>query len=111
MNDRARNKGRMAIYTMAGFYLLYMSTRIFKGLPDSSGSEKIVLLLAMVAFAAIGVGLMGWASWTGYKMVKEEREAMSDAEQKKKDTKTIEEVTASENTDSDSDHKKNTDTE
>ena len=105
MNDRARNKGRMAIYTMAGFYLLYMSTRIFKGLPDSSGGEKILLVIAMVGFVIIGLGLMIWASWTGYKMVKQEREAVMKSEQEKKETEMIKEVTASENTEPVSDNK------
>ncbi len=76
MGDRAKNKGRMAIYTMAGFYLIYMSTRIFKGISQSSGGEKIVLILAMVLFAVIGAGLMIWATKKGYELVKQDKEAL-----------------------------------
>lgn len=76
MGDRAKNKGRMAIYTLAGFYLIYMSTRIFKGLPQSGGGEKIVLILAMVLFVLIGAGLMIWAIKTGYELTKKDKEAL-----------------------------------
>ena len=37
MSDKAREKGRLAIYGMAGLYILYMAYSIFKGLSDSAG--------------------------------------------------------------------------
>ena len=39
MNDRAKYKGRMAIYAMAGVYLLAQAYYMYKDIPTSSGTE------------------------------------------------------------------------
>ena len=70
MSDKAREKGRLAIYGMAGLYILYMAYSIFKGLSDSAGSEQLVLFVAMIAFAIIGVGLIVFSLVRGYKISK-----------------------------------------
>ena len=62
MSEKVRNRGRMAIYSMAGFYLLYMAYKLSSGLPDSSGNTKILMIVFMVFFALIG-GIIG-----GYKL-------------------------------------------
>lgn len=72
LNDRARNKGRMAIYTMAGFYLAFMAYSMFKSLPTSSGGEKILMIVFMIFFAVVGVGMMVMGTLSGYKMMKED---------------------------------------
>ena len=40
MNDRAKYKGRMAIYAMAGVYLLAQAYYMYKDIPTSSGTDK-----------------------------------------------------------------------
>lgn len=60
MNNQAREKGRAAIYTMAGVYLLYLAYSIFQSRAESSGGEFAVIMAAMVAFVIFGVGLIVW---------------------------------------------------
>lgn len=70
MSDKAREKGRLAIYGLAGLYILYMAYSIFKGISDSTGLEQIALLVAMVAFVIIGIGLVVFSLVRGYKISK-----------------------------------------
>ena len=58
MSDEAREKGRAAIYGMAGLYLLYLSYSIFKGRAESSGMEFTIIMIAMAGFVAAGIGLI-----------------------------------------------------
>lgn len=74
MSDRAREKGRLVIYAMAGFYLLYMAYDIYKGLPSSSDSSFIIFSIAMVAFVIIGAGLVIFGVGRNYRISKEELE-------------------------------------
>ena len=53
MSEKVRNRGRMAIYSMAGFYLLYMAYKLSSGLPDSSGNTKILMIVFMVFFLSL----------------------------------------------------------
>ena len=50
MNDRAKYKGRMAIYAMAGVYLLAQAYYMYKDIPTSSGTDKILMSIFMVVF-------------------------------------------------------------
>ena len=43
MNDRAKYKGRMAIYAMAGVYLLAQAYYMYKDIPTSSGTDKTLM--------------------------------------------------------------------
>ena len=74
MSDRAREKGRLAIYAMAGVYLLFMAYQIFKSLPSSTDNSFIILVIAMVAFVIIGAGLIIFGLGRSYKISKEELE-------------------------------------
>lgn len=74
MNDRARNNGRLAIYGMAGFYLLYMAYNIFKGLGTSSGNEKILMIVFMILFVIIGGGMIAFSLVQMYKIRKADME-------------------------------------
>lgn len=70
MSDNARNRGRMAIYAMAGFYLLFMAYKLLTGLSTSSGNEKILMIVFMIFFAVVGGGMMVMGIVTGYKLSK-----------------------------------------
>lgn len=84
MSDRAREKGRLAIYAMAGVYLLFMAYQIFKSLPSSTDNSFIILVIAMVAFVIIGAGLIIFGLGRSYKISKEELEERKRLEMKKK---------------------------
>lgn len=71
MSDYARNRGRMAIYAMAGVYLLFMAYNMFKSIPTSSGNEKILLIVFMVLFTIIGGAMVIMGMYMGYKMTKD----------------------------------------
>lgn len=68
MSDNARNRGRMAIYAMAGFYLLFMAYKLLTSLPTSFGNEKILMVIFMIFFAVVGAGMMIMGIVTGYKL-------------------------------------------
>ena len=68
MSEKVRNRGRMAIYSMAGFYLLYMAYKLSSGLPDSSGNTKILMIVFMVFFALVGGGMLIGGIIGGYKL-------------------------------------------
>lgn len=85
MSDRAREKGRLAIYAMAGVYLLFMAYKIFKSLPSSTDSSFMILIIAMVAFVIIGAGLIIFGLGRSYKISKEELEERKRLENEKKE--------------------------
>lgn len=85
MSDRAREKGRLAIYAMAGVYLLFMAYQIFKSLPSSTDNSFIILVIAMVAFVIIGAGLIIFGLGRSYKISKEELEERKRLENEKKE--------------------------
>lgn len=71
MSDNARNKGRSAIYAMAGFYLIYMAYQIFKNRADSAGGEYVAVMIAAVAFALVGGAMILFGLYNFYKIGKE----------------------------------------
>lgn len=62
MNDGAREKGRAALYSMAGVYLLYLAYSIFKELTQNPDEGGIFVKIAMVAFVMIGAGMIGFGA-------------------------------------------------
>ena len=70
MNDRAKYKGRMAIYAMAGVYLLAQAYYMYKDIPTSSGTDKILMSIFMVVFAVIGAGMVIMGVTKSYKQSK-----------------------------------------
>lgn len=75
MSNSMKNRGRGALYAMAGFYLVYMAYQVFKNRADSSGGEYIAVMIGAAAFLIIGVGLMGFGLYMFYKIGKEQHEA------------------------------------
>ena len=88
MNDRAKYKGRMAIYAMAGVYLLAQAYYMYKDIPTSSGTDKILMSIFMVVFAVIGAGMVIMGVTKSDKAIKEDYNAVP--EEEKKDTETSE---------------------
>lgn len=81
MNDRARYKGRMAIYAMAGIYLLAQAYNMFKSIPTSVGNEKTLLIVFTFLFAVIGVVMVAAGVLKSYKAVKADYDAMPEEEE------------------------------
>ena len=88
MNDRAKYKGRMAIYAMAGVYLLAQAYYMYKYIPTSSGTDKTLMSIFMVVFAVIGAGMVIMGVTKSYKAIKEDYNAVP--EEEKKDAETSE---------------------
>lgn len=65
-----KDKGRMAIYSLAGVYLLYLAYEMFRAISSSAGSEKVIMIVFSVLFAVIGAGAILWSGWNAYKMFK-----------------------------------------
>ena len=82
MNDRAKYKGRMAIYAMAGVYLLAQAYYMYKDIPTSSGTDKILMSIFMVVFAVIGAGMVIMGVTKSYKAIKEDYNAVPEEEKK-----------------------------
>ena len=95
MNDRAKYKGRMAIYAMAGVYLLAQSYYMYKDIPTSSGTDKILMSIFMVVFAVIGAGMVIMGVTKSYKAIKEDYNAVPE-EEKKDEEKATDEPQATE---------------
>ncbi len=88
MNDRAKYKGRMAIYAMAGVYLLAQAYYMYKDIPTSSGTDKTLMSIFMVVFAVIGAGMVIMGVTKSYKAIKEDYNAAP--EEETKETKALE---------------------
>lgn len=69
-----RDKARMAVYALAGVYLLYLVWEIYKGLP-TAGTEKPLMIVFMVLFAVVGIAAVGNGVYSVWKQAKELSEA------------------------------------
>ena len=99
MNDRAKYKGRMAIYAMAGVYLLGQAYYMYKDIPTSSGTDKILMSIFMVVFAVIGAGMVIMGVTKSYKAIKEDYNAVPEEEKKDAETSEGEEAAVEANED------------
>ena len=70
MSDGARNRGRMAVYTLAGVYLVYLAYTMFCNLSASSGNERILMIVAMIFFGVVGIAMIVMGTVMGYKLAK-----------------------------------------
>lgn len=70
MSENTRNRGRMAIYTLAGFYLLYLSKDMYGAIPKSTGTTKTLLMIFTVLFVIIGAAMMVGGIYMGYRLAK-----------------------------------------
>jgi len=68
MNERAKNRGRMAIYAMAGVYLLFMAYNLSKELPYTSGNQTIFNIVFIIFFGVVGAAMVIMGLVQGYKL-------------------------------------------
>lgn len=65
-----KENGRVVFYSLAGAYLVYLAFSMAGGLGDVTGAQKIVIIIAMVVFAVVGVGLVCWGISKGIRQAK-----------------------------------------
>ncbi len=61
-----KDRARMAVYAMAGIYLLMMSYQMFQTL-STAGEEKLLMVIFMIVFVIVGIGLVGLGIYDMYK--------------------------------------------
>ena len=69
-NDGWKKNARLAIYAMAGFYLLTLAYQMFRAISTSHGNEQLVMIVATILFLIVGVGLFGFGLIAGYRNIK-----------------------------------------
>lgn len=66
-----KDKRRIAIYSMAGVYLIFLAVSMFKNRLNSAGNEYTFLMIFIIAFGVIGVGAIGYGFYSTIKQAKE----------------------------------------
>lgn len=69
MGDNMKERGRAAIYSMAGIYLLYLAWQMFVGRAESTGGEYTLVWIGIGAFLVLGAGLIIF----GFRIMKKNR--------------------------------------
>ena len=72
-NDGWKKNARLAIYAMAGFYLLTLAYQMFRAISTSHGNEQLVMIVATILFLIVGVGLIGFGTINVYKNMKKNK--------------------------------------
>ena len=75
-----RDKARVAVYAMGGFYLLYLAWQMYGEL-STAGSEKPLMIGFMIFFTIIGAGLAGWGLNSGWKAASGRSAGVKEAKQ------------------------------
>lgn len=57
-NDGWKKNARLAIYAMAGFYLLTLAYQMFRAISTSHGNEQLVMIVATILFLIVIIGLV-----------------------------------------------------
>lgn len=79
-NERWRQNARLAIYVMAGFYLLTMAANMFKAIPTSTGANRIIMIVFSILFVIIGIGMMAFGLTATYRNAKKIQDEWKEAE-------------------------------
>lgn len=66
-----KDKRRIAIYSMAGVYLIFLAASMFKNRLNSTGNEYTFLMIFIIAFGVIGIGAIGYGFYATVKQAKE----------------------------------------
>lgn len=68
-----RFRARMAVYALAGIYLLYMAWNMFKNL-ETAGGEKPVMMIFIAIFGIIGLALVAGGIYASFAAAKKQAE-------------------------------------
>ncbi|QOV18486.1 hypothetical protein INP51_10735 [Blautia liquoris] len=72
---------RVAIYAMAGVYLLSLSYNMFRAISSSHGNEQLLMIVFTILFTVIGFGMVFFGIVSGYKNRKKMRETQGEKEE------------------------------
>jgi hypothetical protein len=78
--DGWKNNARVAIYAMAGVYLLSLSYHMFKAISSTNGNEQLLMIVFTILFTIIGLGMVFFGIISGYKNRKEMRDGKREEE-------------------------------
>ncbi len=85
-----RDKARIAVYALAGFYLLYLAWQMYGGLAEA-GSDKPLMIGFIIFFVIVGAGLAGWGLYSSWKRLgnpaDEKQQPESEEKSKKEENK------------------------
>lgn len=63
-----KGKARLAVYTLAGIYLIYLAYQMLQNVEQSAaGMERGIVYLAAALFALLGIGIMGFSAYVTWK--------------------------------------------
>lgn len=79
-NERWRQNARVAIYVMAGFYLLTLAVDMFKAISKTTGSTHIIMIIFSILFTLIGGGMMVFGLTVTYRNAKKITDEWKEAE-------------------------------
>lgn len=68
-----KEKARAAVYSAAGIYLLVMAHGLWKGLPESSGNEHLLMAVFAAAFLLAGAGMIAFGAHMMHSFYKKPR--------------------------------------
>ena len=66
-NATWRNRARMAIYPMAGIYVIYQAYNTFREISVTSGNEQMLMIIFTILFAVLGLALIVFGLVGGYR--------------------------------------------
>ena len=70
-NETWRRNVRVAIYGMAGIYLLSLAYNMFHAIERSRGNTQLIMIVATVLFTIAGLGMVIFCATVTYKNAKE----------------------------------------
>ena len=80
-----RDKARVAVYAMGGFYLLYLAWQMYGEL-STAGSEKPLMIGFMIFFTIIGAGLAGGGLYSSWKAASGRSAGVKEAKQSEEES-------------------------
>ncbi len=69
MSDEARKRGRLAIYSMAGVFILFEAYNLKQALPTAKEDQTAVFIF-MILFTIIGLAMVIGGMVGSYKLIK-----------------------------------------
>lgn len=70
-NEPWRKNVRVAIYTLAGVYLLTLAYDLFHAIETSKGNTQLIMIVATVLFTIIGIGMVIFGITVTYRNAKQ----------------------------------------
>ena len=77
-----RSRARMAIYPMAGIYIIYQAHNTFREISVTSGNEQMLMIAFTILFAVLGLALIIFGLVGGYKNSKQSRQQQDQIDSK-----------------------------